>query len=166
MAKMVKCKSCGSEIAKSAQKCPNCGAKQHQGALTAAGLIIVATIFLCAFMLLGGGKNSVQNEKAIEVSASDLQNAYSANKVNADSIYKGKLLAVTGEIEDIGQDLVEKKPCISISTGNVPIQCFFENDDNGYIASLKDGESVMIFGTCDGTPIAAVQMSDCYFESN
>lgn len=46
MAKLVKCKTCGAEIAKSAKVCPKCGAKQHVGALSACSIIIVIT--LCA----------------------------------------------------------------------------------------------------------------------
>lgn len=46
MAKLVKCKTCGSDIAKTARFCPNCGAQQHVGALSACAVIIV--ISLCA----------------------------------------------------------------------------------------------------------------------
>ena len=47
MAKMIKCKTCGAEIAKSAKRCPACGAKQHQGVYVACIIIIVISIFLC-----------------------------------------------------------------------------------------------------------------------
>jgi hypothetical protein len=43
--KMTKCKACGAEIAKSASRCPKCGAKQHQIALTFCCLIVVFSIF-------------------------------------------------------------------------------------------------------------------------
>lgn len=44
MSKIVKCKTCGAEIAKTANRCPNCGAQQHIAALTAVYLISFATI--------------------------------------------------------------------------------------------------------------------------
>lgn len=44
MAKMVKCKSCGAEIAKTANRCPKCGAKQHIGALVACVIIVFVAI--------------------------------------------------------------------------------------------------------------------------
>lgn len=51
MAKMVKCKSCGQDIAKSAKVCPHCGAKQHQGAMVACVIIIVIAVFAVVFVL-------------------------------------------------------------------------------------------------------------------
>lgn len=44
MLKMVKCKTCGAEITKTANRCPKCGAQQHIAALTAVYLIFFATI--------------------------------------------------------------------------------------------------------------------------
>lgn len=48
MAKMVKCKTCGADIAKTAKICPNCGAKimRHKGLGT-------ALVILGVFLLLG-----------------------------------------------------------------------------------------------------------------
>lgn len=50
MAKLVRCKTCGAEIAKTARFCPNCGAQQHVGALSACAVIIVIT--LCAIIAI------------------------------------------------------------------------------------------------------------------
>ena len=47
MAKIVKCKTCGAEIAKTAKTCPKCGAKQHTVALSLCAVIIILTIFAC-----------------------------------------------------------------------------------------------------------------------
>lgn len=104
----------------------------------------------------------------ISISAEDLWNAYDENKVNADNLYKDELLAVSGTIIDIGQDLVTKAPCISLDTGDslglYAVQCFFpkngEQDD--LIAALSDGDYITIYGTCNGTPILQVQLSKCY----
>lgn len=53
--KMVRCKACGAEIAKSAKTCPQCGAKQHQAVGAICAIIIVITIFACVGILAGGG---------------------------------------------------------------------------------------------------------------
>ncbi len=45
--KLVKCKSCGAEIAKTAKTCPQCGAAQHNGAKIACVIIVIVTIVLC-----------------------------------------------------------------------------------------------------------------------
>lgn len=58
MSKLVKCKSCGAEIAKTAKRCPKCGAQQHIAALTACYLIVLLAIGLCVFVLLSGDSES------------------------------------------------------------------------------------------------------------
>lgn len=50
--KMKKCKSCGAEIAKTASRCPNCGARQHQVALSICAIIIVLTVVACMAILI------------------------------------------------------------------------------------------------------------------
>lgn len=59
MNKMVVCKTCGAQIAKTANRCPNCGAQQHQAALTACALIIVFTFILIIAVASGGSGESV-----------------------------------------------------------------------------------------------------------
>jgi RNA polymerase subunit RPABC4/transcription elongation factor Spt4 len=50
--KMVTCKTCRKQIAKTAKRCPYCGAKQHQGALTACYLIVIFTV-ISVFWIIG-----------------------------------------------------------------------------------------------------------------
>lgn len=45
MGKLVKCKTCGADIAKTAKRCPKCGAQQHILALTMCYLIVLAMIY-------------------------------------------------------------------------------------------------------------------------
>ncbi len=103
----------------------------------------------------------------ITISATDLWAAYKENTVNADALYKDKILVVTGTIQNIGQDIVTKAPCISIETndgyGLYPIQCFFpkNGDQTDLIAQLKDGDQIVIAGKCDGIPLAQVQLTKC-----
>lgn len=109
---------------------------------------------------------AIQSEE-ITISATDLWAAYKENTVNADTLYKDKILVVTGTIQNIGQDIVTKAPCISLETndgyGLYPIQCFFpkDGDQTDLIVQLKDGDSIIIAGECDGVPIAHVQLTRC-----
>ena len=61
--KMIACKSCGAEIAKSANRCPYCGARQHTGAYVACVLIIVFTFIACAAIIGSSNSNSVPTSK-------------------------------------------------------------------------------------------------------
>jgi len=93
--------------------------------------------------------------------------AYKENAVNADALYKDKVLVVTGTIQNIGQDVLTKAPCISLETndgyGLYPIQCFFpkDGDQTDLIAQLKDGDYITIAGECNGIPLAQVQLTKC-----
>ena len=119
------------------------------------------------------GESSLQNNSdssailsdSIKVSAYQLWKDYSDNKVNADNLYKDKLLVVSGTVSDVTQDIVTKNPCINLETGDsyglYPVQCFFNDDPDGVIASLRDGDFVTIIGTCSGVPVLQVQLVDC-----
>lgn len=48
MDKLVKCKSCGEEIAKNAKVCPHCGAKQKKPVVLGVVLVIIGIILLVA----------------------------------------------------------------------------------------------------------------------
>ena len=176
--KLVKCKTCGAEIAKNAKKCPNCGAPQHQVALTIATLLGVFAVFCVVMVIIeasksggvspSGSNGSTQDPAATQITATDLWKAYADNEVNADNLYKGKLLSVTGTISDIGKDIVTKNPCVSLKAGDqlgiYSVQCFFPDADekSSTLAALKDGQKITIYGTCEGTPVTNVQLSDCY----
>lgn len=171
--KMMKCKACGAEIAKSAKACPHCGAKTHQGAYIAVAVISVVAVFavvLCIVQTFTGNQPSNKDDArtdAIEISAQDLWKAYADNEVSADSLYKDKTLSVTGTISNIGKDIIFDTPCVSLSTGDQfglnAIQCFFpkEDNENEAIMKLQNGQTITIIGTCTGTPVTNVQLSAC-----
>lgn len=58
MNKMIKCKSCGAEIAKTANRCPQCGAKQHIGALVACVIIAFIAVIAIAIVIGSSGKSA------------------------------------------------------------------------------------------------------------
>lgn len=177
-----KCKSCGANVALNTKKCPHCGARVFHPIF---GLAVAGVLLVMLFPFLFFSKNRQQPSSAstapvltpsptptvqFSISAKDLWKAYSDNKVNADNLYKDKLLAVTGTITDIGQDVVTKAPCVSLNTGDsiglYAIQCFFPKGgaQNDLLAGLSDGDEITIYGTCEGTPILQVQLSGCYLD--
>ncbi len=174
--KLKKCKTCGAEVAKSAKTCPSCGAKLQKGVGIVCGIVVLVALLAVISVLVSqptgtsapSQATASSNEpEVIEVSATDLWSAYDANSVSADSQYKGNLLAVTGEITNIGQDLLSKKPCISLASGDqlglYPIQCFFPGDDDtvAALSELQDGQTVTITGKCTGVSVAHVQRTGC-----
>lgn len=103
-------------------------------------------------------------EVAIQITATDLLAAYEENQVNADNQYKGKLLEVTGIIDDIGKDILDDV-YITVNDGDeysfTSVQCFFK--DKGEIekvTGLKSGSEITIIGKCDGE-LFNISLKDC-----
>lgn len=160
--KTVTCKACKNQIAKTAKRCPYCGARQHQVALTFAYLIVVFA-FVAVFWIIGdslqGGSEATTaplssgslTEDAIKVDYKTLYKDYSDNPINADKTYKDKLLSLTGTIANIDRD-IGKNPYITFNVdeyGAQSIKMSFDSDDT--VAALKKGQTVTVVGTCDGT---------------
>lgn len=182
MGKLVKCKTCGVEIAKSANVCPHCGAKQKKHIVLGVFLTVFGIfLLLIAVGSSGGdtqdrdsGENTKQSaeqkesEKAlevIEIDAPDLWMAYDENEVNADNLYKNKTLTVSGEVHEIGKDLVTDVPYILLKAGDslgiYSIQCYFTSPSaQDAVADIRDGDHVIISGKCAGK-IINVMVRNC-----
>lgn len=103
-------------------------------------------------------------EPTIQITATDLLAAYEENQVNADNQYKGKLLEVTGIIDDIGTDIMDDV-YVTINNGDeyafTCVQCFFKNKDEiAKVSNLKPGSEITIVGKCDGE-VFNVLLKDC-----
>lgn len=59
--KMVKCKTCGTEIAKTAKTCPKCGAKQKKH--TVLGIVLVVFGLIIFFAAIGGNGSDDEPKK-------------------------------------------------------------------------------------------------------
>lgn len=66
-AKMVKCKTCGEEIAKSAKVCPKCGANQKKHTLLGIVILVIGLILIIA--AIGGGSKDDKPQKVSESNA-------------------------------------------------------------------------------------------------
>ncbi|PQJ76544.1 OB-fold protein [Polaribacter glomeratus] len=93
-----------------------------------------------------------------EVSAKKLFRDYQDNEIAADEIYKGKKLAVTGLIDDIGNDVLDDS-YINLKTGYImgSVQCYL---DKKIVAKLKKGQKVVVIGRCNGL-FGNVGLKDC-----
>lgn len=127
--KLVKCKTCGAEIARSAKVCPNCGARNKKGI----GRILIGTFLLMIGLFvagasLGGGNNNSKIKKEYEV---------------------GERV----ELNDVAATLVEVKEEKGSTfnkpvEGNVFILCEFEIENNSD-KELNISSMVSFAGYCD-----------------
>ena len=103
-------------------------------------------------------------ESAITVSARQLYADYEANGVAADEKYKGKVLQVTGVVNTIDRDIMDK---IYVTLkGNQyfgDIQCFFAESHIGTASQLSKGQTITVKGKCDGK-LMNVMLKGCIIE--
>ena len=90
-------------------------------------------------------------------SAYNLHTEYMDNEIAADKKYKGKQLEVTGNIKNIGKDVLGRL-YITLETGDIfsTIQVFFKSSEEDAIAELTKGQEVTIIGRGDGLSLTSV----------
>lgn len=117
-------------------------------------------IFTAMALLAAGSADSEKkaqhvksSEASVVISAVQLYGQYEANEVEADNEYKGKVLAVTGVVGDIGKDIVDQAYVLLTSgdaLGMFGVQCFFNESEEQNFGSLRTAQQLTIKGRCDG----------------
>lgn len=171
------CKECGTEISSSAKVCPKCGKKQKmsKGAI---GAIVV--LLLIVIVAASGGDSSNNNtnsiatsttpneqqevEELLEVDYKILWQDYQDNAIGADAKYKGKLLKLTGEIEDINREIAGN-PYVTFQAGDYSfynVRLTFKKSEEEKISTLAKGQQITIKGECAGLLLTStVSLNDC-----
>ena len=98
------------------------------------------------------GTSTIDKSTAIEVTAKSVWKEMNDNQVACKSKYDGKLVAVTGTIDDFGTNIIGQE-YVTLNNGDKysigSVQCFFKNDQMDYVASLKKGDKVTLYGTAE-----------------
>ena len=144
--------------------------KKKYGCVLAAS---IAAMLFGLFMLISifGGISTdngldpgkvVLQKPTYELTASALSREYNANKVAADNKYKGKVIVVTGRIEDIGKDLFDNAYITlrGIDEFNT-IQCTFTELEKNSISRLSKKQLVRVKGEVSGLIIMSVMVNKC-----
>lgn len=155
----------------------NDGQKRKTFGIFMAGIVFICLIII-AFIMLNPNRSDGERMPSntvisitptpiniISVSAVDLCKAYQENEVNADLIYKGKMLEVTGTVEEIGKDMFDNA-YVRLSNGeaysSIYVYCLFKsNDELPKVASLKKGDEVVVIGECSGTTLECPSIKNC-----
>ena len=194
MSKMVKCKVCGKEISKGAKcpncgKDSRYFVSRHKVLTVIAGLVIIGALG----SITGGNSNnkisdskqtsvsvensdskqtSVSNENSnkkqmepeLNISATELINAYKENEIKADKMYKGKIVEVNGIVDAIDSG-IDDKAVIRLSDGDefsfYNVHCYIDDENQDKACELKKGENVKIIGKAYGEIIGQPVIKDC-----
>ena len=139
--KMMNCKTCGTPIAKSAKKCPSCGAKNKKSPI---GKIIILILLVLAIVLGGAYAVKVKNVNAsdavltvngTEYTWTEYQDLYHEYYLNGKSIEFGEEFVpanaeITGKITKISDAIIGET-----MKGNMPT----ENTKMKFEITIDDG---------------------------
>ena len=194
MSKMVKCKVCGKEISKGAKcpncgKDSRCFVSRHKVLTVIGGLVIIGALG----SITGGNSNnkisdnkqtsvsvensdskqtSVSNENSnkkqmepeLNISATELINAYKENEVKADKMYKGKIVEVNGIVEGIDSGISDDA-IVRLSDGDEfsfdDVICYIDDENQDNACELNKGENVIIIGEASGEIAGTPCIKDC-----
>jgi len=182
------CQNCGRQIPDGSTFCTECGSPQNVNRVNQVNqtmpvnnkkkpggriaLGVVAAIIVLAVIIPKGDSKPVSaspsvespevSEALISVSASDLYTQYDENEVNADKLYKDKLLQLSGVVDSVSVTLGQIQ--VIINDGQewslVMVFCDFEDYQSDAVSALKKGDNVIIQGRCRGKALTPA-LDDC-----
>jgi hypothetical protein len=107
-------------------------------------------------------------ETALEVTATKLIADYKANEISADSMYKDKLVKVTGVVGSIAKDILDN-PYVTLTNettyGIESVQCFFSKADEANLSSVAKDTRITLQGRVSGKSLTNVLVKECEISS-
>lgn len=131
---------------------------------------IVSLSVLAVFLVLAVGSidtdtdtQKVQSQApSYTLSANQLYSEYESNEVAADAKYKGKIVIVTGTIQNIGKDIMDNAYIVIGGKGFLDgVQCTFTKGEQSSVARLSKGQHVWVKGKIEGKIIGNVLVKNC-----
>lgn len=120
---------------------------------------IASAVVLLAFVVLAIGSTDTDTdtqevqsqEPSYTLSAEQLYDEYDSNEVAADGVYKGKVIVVSGTIQDIGKDIMDEAYIIIGGQGFLDgVQCYFTEAGLSTVSQLSKGDFVTVKGEVQG----------------
>jgi hypothetical protein len=131
---------------------------------------IISMLTVAAFALFAVASTEEEAEQSISgkpvdftMTARELFQAYDQNEVAADEKYEGKVLEISGRVDDIGKDITDTI-YVTLDGGGeygiFSVQCFFADTHSGDAAKLSKGDAITVKGLCNGM-IGNVSVRGC-----
>ena len=123
-------------------------------------LVVTSTVWLGLMLGCSSFKKAMEEKRVeregpgVNISAEDLYHAYQSNEADADKLYQGKTVIVTGTVGTTSTPAagMGRPAVILIDARQKPIvNCFgFATQEKDAIAKLKTGQKVSVKGKCMG----------------
>ena len=138
-------------------------------------LLIVFSIWLGLILGCSSLRKSMEAKRteregpSVTISAEDLYKAYESNEAEADKLYQGKILIITGTVGTTStpEEGMGRPAVILIDARQKPIvNCFgFAMGEKDAISKLKTGQKVSVKGKCMGkVAIDIPVLEDCVLQ--
>lgn len=93
---------------------------------------------------------TVESKKAeVEIKAAELLKAFESDEANANDLYLGKIVSVSGIVESVSEDSVGISVYLKEKDAFAGILCSFDKSVND-VTSIDKGDFVEIKGICTG----------------
>ena len=131
-------------------------------------LLIVFSLWLgltlgCSSLRKAMESKRIEREgTGITISAEDLYKAYESNEAEADKLYQGKIVIVTGKIGVIDA----KIPVVYLMDARQKpnILCDFARDQKDAVSKLEFRQTVTVKGKCAGKVLGSLGLVDCVLQ--
>lgn len=162
--KMISCRTCGADIAKSAKVCPGCGAKQKKPIYKRWWLWALVVLFVIG-MMPGGEEGQVeagapgqsqtepkQTEPAPEIeykvfTVKQLMDDLKSNAMKAEQTYNGQYVELTGQLQVIDSDgkYISIIPPDSFTL--IGVKCNIRNEEQrAAVMEMQAGDIITVRG--------------------
>jgi len=120
---------------------------------------IASFAVIVAFLILALGsadtdtdtQNLQSQAPSYTLSANQLYSEYDSNEVAADFKYEGRVVIVTGTIQEIGKDIMDDAYIVIGGGGFLDgVQCAFTKGEQSSVAHLSKGQQVSVKGEVSG----------------
>ncbi|MGA2670186.1 MAG: InlB B-repeat-containing protein [Dehalococcoidia bacterium] len=95
------------------------------------------------------------------IPAEQLLAEYTANEIAADQKYNGKVIEVSGKIDNFGIDL-DGNPLVCLYAGFLTdVVCHFDTSWESELGQLQKGQNITVQGICEGIGFINIDVNDC-----
>jgi ribosomal protein L40E len=175
------CSKCNKENPPDATFCNSCGSpfllmpikKKSSGCLKFLASVSVGIIVLVIILIIvsvNTAKNTTTSnnisstssaettieEKPIPITASKLAKEYEENELLADKNYKGKLLEISGTIDDIGTDIMGTAYFTLRTDNEYTVQCMVSKEGQTDLMDFKKGDGIKSTKICNGKMLLSI----------
>jgi MFS superfamily sulfate permease-like transporter len=108
---------------------------------------------------------NTSSDQVVSVSSDQLEKDYRANEVSADDKYRGKVLRVSGSVQEIRKDIMNDPYVVLWTTKRFNgVHARFDADQNGQLARISIGNKITVRCRGNNVVMGSPQLKDCVLD--